>query len=274
MARALREIKERLKMVDLVMEVRDARLPLASSNRAMLDEIGQKCHLIVFNKANLTSDDAVREWTKYLDQQEMNFMFVDCFDKTAMKKSVSMARKIVLKNRERTGSVDHKKTKLKLMIVGLPNTGKSSIINQLASKSVTKVADKPGQTQIQQWIIIENDVELLDTPGVMPPMIDKEEHALWLSAVHAIPDDVADEETTARFVVNHLLKEKSETFMARYKLEDPEITIEDTLAKIAVLRGCLTNGGLPDLNRVYKLVLQEFRRGELGKTIFEKAPKL
>jgi ribosome biogenesis GTPase A len=273
MARALREIKERLKMVDLVMEVRDARVPLISGNQSMVDELGQKCRLIIFNKANLATDDSVKAWTAWLEKQEENFMFVDCFDKTAIKKAVQIARKIVLKNRERTGSTAVKKAKLRFMILGLPNTGKSTIINQLAQKGAAKVADKPGVTQIQQWITIENDVELLDTPGVMPPQIHREEHALWLSAIHAIPDDIADEETSARFVVKHLLNEGSETFLARYKIEDPAITIEDTLVKIATLRGCVEKGGLPDLNRVYKLVLQEFRRGELGKTSFEKVPK-
>jgi ribosome biogenesis GTPase A len=159
------------------------------------------------------------------------------------------------------------------MIVGLPNTGKSTIINQLANKSATKVADKPGQTQIQQWITVENDVELLDTPGIMPPMVEREEHGLWLSAIHAIPDDIAGEEMVAIYVINHLLNTKSQVFLDRYKLPSFELSIDEVLHKIAAVRGCLKQKGLPDLDRVYKLILADFRKGELGKTCFGHPPK-
>lgn len=274
MARALREIKQKLRSVDIVLEIRDARVPLASGNRALDEGVGQKCKLIVLNKTNLSDPDATALWAKYFSGKEENHIFIDCFDKNELKKVISMARKIVEKNR-RECNADYVQTnpKLKMMIVGLPNTGKSTIINQMANKSVAKVADKPGLTQIQQWITLEKDVEVMDTPGVMPPQIDKEEHGLWLSAIHAIPDDIAGEETTAKFVVNHLLKAKSQLFLDRYKLESFDMGLEDVLVKIATLRGCLRQGGLPDLDRVYKLLLAEFRKGDLGRTSFGLPPK-
>ena len=274
MAKALREIKQRLKMVDIVLEIRDARAPMASGNHALDKEIGQKSKLIVFNKVNLSDPEMVIKWSAWLDQQKMDYLFVDCFDKAAMKKMISMARKIV-QNKRKECNPEHVETKtsLKLMIVGLPNTGKSTIINQLASKNATKVADKPGQTQIQQWITVENDVELLDTPGVMPPQLDREEHGLWLSAIHAIPDDIADEESTAIYLVKHLTKIKSKPFFERYKLESSELPVEEMLQKIATVRGCLKQKGMPDLERVYKLILSDFRKGELGKTCFGTPPK-
>jgi ribosome biogenesis GTPase A len=158
------------------------------------------------------------------------------------------------------------------MIVGLPNTGKSTIINQLANRNATKVADKPGQTVMQQWITIDKDVELLDTPGVMPPRIDKPQHALWLSAIHALPDDISGEEDTALFLVKHLLDQKSLEFMERYKLSESDNLVDEVLLKIATVRGCLRQKGLPDLDRVYKLVLADFRKGDLGKTSFGTPP--
>ena len=261
-------------MVDIVLEIRDARAPMASGNHALDKEIGQKSKLIVFNKVNLSDPEMVIKWSAWLDQQKMDYLFVDCFDKAAMKKMISMARKIV-QNKRKECNPEHVETKtsLKLMIVGLPNTGKSTIINQLASKNATKVADKPGQTQIQQWIIVENDVELLDTPGVMPPQLDREEHGLWLSAIHAIPDDIADEESTAIYLIKHLTKIKSQAFFERYKLESTDLTVEEMLQKIATVRGCLKQKGMPDLERVYKLILSDFRKGELGKTCFGTPPK-
>ncbi len=274
MAKALREVKKRLTLVDIVLEIRDARVPLASGNKALDAEVGNKCKLIVFNKANLADEALLVQWNDYFEAQGTPFVFVNCFDKPALKKIVSIGRKIVEKNR-RDCNPDYvsKNPKLKMMIVGLPNTGKSTIINQLANRGATKVADKPGLTQIQQWIAIENDVELLDTPGIMPPMIEKDEHALWLSAIHAIPDDIAGEETTALFVVDHLLKRKSKEFLERYKIENSEISVEDALLQVATLRGCLKQKGQPDLMRVYKLILAEFRVGDLGKTCFGVPPK-
>ncbi len=274
MAKALREIKQRLKLVDIVLEIRDARVPLATGNKALDEEVGNKCKLIILNKANLADPALLEQWKNWFEEQGTAFVFVNCFDKPELKKIISIGRKIVEKNRRACDpNYVPTKTKLKMMIVGLPNTGKSTIINQLANRNATKVADKPGQTQIQQWIAIENDVELLDTPGIMPPMIEKEEHGLWLSAIHAIPDDIAGEETTAVFVVNHLLKIKSREFLERFKIESADISVEEALLKVATLRGCLRQKGLPDLERVYKLILAEFRKGELGKTCFGIPPK-
>lgn len=274
MARALREIKNRLKMVDIVLEVRDARVPLVSGNKALDAEIGKKCKIIILNKLNLADPVLVEKWSTWFTAQGTPFVFVDCFDRSAMKKIVTLARKIVEQNRlDCNPDYVENKTKLKMMIVGLPNTGKSTIINQLANKSVTKVADKPGQTQVQQWINVENGVELLDTPGIMPPMVESEQHGLWLSSIHAIPDDIAGEETTAVFILNHLLKIKSKKFFERFKIENEDIGLEAALQKIAVLRGCLKQKGAADLDRVYKLVLLEFRKGDLGNVCFGTPPR-
>lgn len=274
MAKALREIKQKLKMIDVVLEIRDARVPLASGNSALDEGVGQKQKLIVFNKANLADPEKMQLWSEYFESKEIPHIFVNCFDKPSLKKVVSMARKMATENRKQTNpDYVETKTKLRLMIVGLPNTGKSTIINQLANRSATKVADKPGQTQIQQWIHLENDVDLLDTPGVMPPMMTRPEYALWLSAIHAIPDDISGEEDTAVFLVKHLIGIKSKKFYERFKM-DPSITdVDEAFVKIATVRGCLKQKGLPDLDRVHKIVLAEFRAGELGVTCFGLPPK-
>lgn len=274
MAKALREIKEKLKMVDIVLEIRDARAPLASGNRSMTESIGQKPKLILFNKTNLADPENVKLWEEWFRAQGEAFIFVNSLEKTSLKQAMKEARRVVTENRK-LANPDYveTKTKLKMMIVGLPNTGKSSIINQLAGKNATKVADKPGQTQIQQWISIDQNIDLLDTPGVMPPLVEKEEHGLWLSAIHAIPDDIAGEEKIATYLVRYLLDLKAPAFYERYKIPAECIDIDEAFLKIAVTRGCLKQKGLPDLDRVHKIVLSDFRKGDLGKVSFGLPPR-
>jgi ribosome biogenesis GTPase A len=263
MARAIREIKEKLKHVDIVLEIRDARVPLTSGNKAMEEVFRQKSRLILLNKVNLADPKIISKWETWFKAQGEPFMFINCFDKTTLKKVMTLARKIVA---EKKGV---SKEKLKLMVIGLPNTGKSTIINQLANRIAAKTADRPGQTTGQQWINIDDNVDLLDTPGVMPPELAEEEHGLWLSAINAIPDAVMGEELPALFLIKYLLEIKSKDLLERYKLESFELTVNEVLSKIAVLRGCLKQKGLTDYDRVYKLILLDFRGGHLGKCCFE-----
>lgn len=274
MAKALREVKEKLKIVDIVLEIRDARTPLASGNRSMTESIGQKPKLILLNKMNLADPKIVGLWAEWFTAQKENFLFINSLDKSSVKSVVKEARRVVLQNRKASNpDYVETKTKLKMMIVGLPNTGKSSIINALSGKGTAKVADKPGQTQIQQWIALDGDVDLLDTPGIMPPLVEKEEHGLWLSAIHAIPDDIAGEERIASFLVSHFLMIESEEFMKKYKIEDAKLSLDDAFLKIAQARGCIRQKGLPDLDRVHKIVIADFRKGDFGRVSFGLPPK-
>ncbi|MBY0415454.1 MAG: ribosome biogenesis GTPase YlqF [Bdellovibrionales bacterium] len=273
MARAIREIKEKLSTCDIVFEIRDARAPLASGNKMLESTLRQKSHLILLNKVNLASPNMVVEWEKWFQKEGTPFMFIDCFDKGTMKKVLALAHSIVDKKRKESNPGMETKKKMRLMILGLPNTGKSTIINQLAGRTAVKVADKPGQTQVQQLIVIDKDLDLLDTPGVMPPSLAKEEHGLWLSAINAIPDDIVGEELPAKFLVEFFSGLKSKEFKERYKLESLDIPVEDIINKIAILRGCLKGGGKIDAERVYKLILNDFRKGELGRCCFGIPPK-
>lgn len=273
MAKAIREIKEKLRLVDIVIEVRDARVPLASSNRSLDEIFRQKNRLIVLNKTNLADPLKIKIWNEWFKNNKDPFMFVDCFDKSQLKKMLTMARTIVNERKKESNPETHVyKPKIKMMIIGLPNTGKSTIINQLANRNAVKAANKPGQTVVQQWIVIDKDLELLDTPGVMPPKITKEEHGLWLSAINAIPDDIVGEDRPARFLVEYFKSIDSKEFKARYTLETLDLGIDEILDKIAIKRGCLKQKGLPDHERVYKLILIDFRSGALGKCCFGQPP--
>ena len=274
MAKALRQIKEKLKTVDIVLEIRDARAPLVSGNKVLDVTLGSKSRLILLNKVNLADPEMIAKWEVWFKEQGIPYIFANCFEKSAMKKVIALARKVVEEKRlECNPEMVDQKAKLRLMVIGLPNTGKSSIINQLANKKATKVADKPGQTQVQQWITIDKDLELLDTPGVMPPNIESEEHGLWLSAIHAIPDAIVGEEAPAIFIVKYFLKVESPEFKERYKLDSFDLSVDEAFEKIAKARGCIKQKGLPDLDRVYKHILLDFRSGELGKCCFGVPPK-
>lgn len=274
MAKAIREIKEKLNLVDIVLEIRDARVPLASGNKTLDETLRQKSRLILLNKVNLADAVKIHAWEEWFKKSGLNYMFIDCFDKGSMKKVMTLARKIVdQKRRESNPDQKEFKAKIKLMVLGLPNTGKSTIINQLSGRNAVRTADKPGHTQSQQWIVVDNEFDLLDTPGVMPPKLAKEEHGLWLSAINAIPDEVVGEELPAKFIIEHFKSKNSKELKERYKLDSLDYTVEEIMEKIAAVRGCLKQKGLPDLERVYKLILIDFRKGDLGKCCFGLPPE-
>ena len=279
MAKAIREIKEKLKTIDIVFEIRDARAPLASGNRSLDEILHQKSRIIILNKVNLADPKKIALWDAWFKKEGVPFIFIDCFDRAQIKKVLTMAKTIVMEKRKKNNpEKEVQKKKIRMMVLGLPNTGKSTIINQLAGRTVVKVADKPGQTQVQQLIVIDQDLDLLDTPGVMPPSFAREEHGLWLCALNAIPEDVVGDLLPARFIINYyknLAPEDSKMFTERYKLNAqdlPSLSADEIMDKIALLRGCLKQKGELDLDRVYKLILNDFRKGELGKCCFGLPP--
>jgi ribosome biogenesis GTPase A len=273
MMKAMRDIKSKVSLVDLVFEIRDARLPLASGNHSLTSSMNGKSRLILLNKANLADPEMTDKWAKWFEEQGTPYLFINCLDRSAIKSVLSLARKIVEKKRRDCNPEGiSAKEKYKFMVIGLPNTGKSTFINSLASRQATKTADKPGETQVQLWVKVDEEIDLLDTPGIMPPEVERDEHKIWLSIIHAIPAHVVGEEDSARYLVNYFLKHKSPGFFKRYKLESMDLSLDETLNKIAVVRGCLKGKGLPDLDRVYKLILMDFRMGELGKVTFGNPP--
>lgn len=274
MMKAMREIKAKAASVDLVIEIRDARVPLVSGNSSLMTSIGGKCKLILLNKSNLADPLIIDKWKEWFESAETPFLFINCLEKTSIKSVLAEGKKIIEKKRQQCNPEGiSTKEKYKFMIVGLPNTGKSTFINQVANRNATKVADKPGQTQVQLWVHVDDEMMLLDTPGVMPPQVEKEEHKIWLSLINAIPDNIVGEEDPACYLVNYFKKNKSQEFMKRYGLESLDLTLDEILTKIAQTRGCLKQKGLPDLDRVFKLILQDFRAGLLGKVSLGLPPK-
>lgn len=273
MMKAMREIQSKAGLVDIVIEIRDARIPIVSGNRTLTQSMSGKTRIILLNKANLADPVMNEKWADWFEKEGELYLFLNILDKTAVKQVLTKARGLIEKKR-REGNVDIKaKEKYKILIIGLPNTGKSTFINVVANRNAVKVADKPGQTQHNLWVKIDDEMELLDTPGIMPPEIERDEHKIWLSLINAIPAAIVGEEDPACYLIKYFLKNKSQPFMERYKLETLDLTVDEALLKIATVRGCLKQKGEPDLDRVFKLVLMDFRAGELGKISFGTPPQ-
>lgn len=269
MARAMRDIKAKLSIADLVLEVRDARVPLQSGNNAMDEVLGQKGKLIVFNKANLAPKNITNEWQKYFESKNINTIFVDCFDKGDIKKVLHAAKTIVInRKKEFNPEINHENVKVRMMVLGLPNTGKSTLINQMAGRHAARVADKPGHTQAQQLIKVDNNIELLDTPGVMMPSIETHEHGLWLSLIHAIPEDIVRAEDQACYLIEYFQKFKTQEFLEKYKITTLDQDMDSIIAEIAKARGCIKQKAQIDFPRVFNHIIADFRKGDLGKHCF------
>lgn len=272
MNKAIRQVKESLTKVDIVLEIRDARSPLATGNAEFNRAVGQKSKLIVINKKNLADPKIVKLWETWFTEQGHPFIFVNGLDKKALSKVTEIAKNIVVTKIKESNPDFVFERKLKMMIIGLPNTGKSTIINRFANRNATKTADKPGQTQHQLWVKVDSQLELLDTPGIMPPKIFSYEQGLWLAALHAIPATIVKEEDSACFIVKYLLEKKSKIFQEKYKLESLDAELIETLNNIAKTRGCIQQKGVYDYDRVYKLILNDFRSGDLGLVSFGVPP--
>ena len=262
---AKKEIKKSINLVDIIIEVRDARVPLVSGNKAIYESGGTKPYLIVFNKTNLADPKAIKLWQEWLKKQKESFIFINAMDKGSIKTIIKRIKEILSKR-------NFSKKEMSVMILGLPNTGKSTIINKLSGRNATKAASTPGQTKIKLWVKADKDLRILDTPGVMPPVIHKQVHSMWLSAVHAIPDHIITPEYSAPFIVEFLLRAKSKTFQDFYKFESLDIDLETVLEHIGKRRGCLISGGGFDYEYIYKIILTDFRKGSLGLINFELPP--
>lgn len=265
MMKAMREIQSKVGIVDIVIEIRDARSPIVSGNHTLTESMKGKGRLILLNKANLADPAMNEKWAEWFEKEGIPFLFINILDRASVKQVLAKARALIESKRNESNEGIAAKAKYRLMIIGLPNTGKSTFINSVAQKNHVKVADKPGQTQHNLWVKVDDEMELLDTPGIMPPEISRDEHKIWLSLLNAIPAAIVGEEDPACYLVNYFLKKKTPEFQKRYQLETFDMSLDEALLKIATVRGCLKQKGLPDLERVFKLILMDFRAGELGR---------
>ncbi|QAT40183.1 ribosome biogenesis GTPase YlqF [Clostridium sp. JN-9] len=270
MAKTRREIKENLKLVDAVIEIRDARIPRSSSNPDVDDICGNKPRLILLNKSDLSEAKITNQWIKSLSSENVKAISVNSISGDGLK-NIKPALNEMLKEKH-----DRKKQKGivniidRVMVVGIPNVGKSSFINKMARNSIAKIGDKPGVTKSKQWIKTKIGIELMDTPGILWPRLDSEEVQYNLAFTGAIKDEIMDIETLALKLVERLQNAYPERLMERYKIQALSEDSLENLNNIARKRGNVISGGEIDYNRVAVMLLDEFRGGKLGKITLER----
>lgn len=273
MAKTRRLIKESLSQVDAVTELLDARIPLASRNPE-LDELTQKKpRIVLLNKCDMADSKTTEKWIEYFKEKGQYAIAVDCRTGKGLNQYHSLIRTVLkdkIKQNEERGMPGKP---LRVMVVGIPNTGKSSFINRMAGKSRAKVADKPGVTRHNQWFAIGNGIELLDTPGVLWPKFDDPEVGDKLSFIGSVKDEVTDVETMAVRLLKILMSDYRTLLCERYKLKDEDIDDKEpweVLETIGRKRGMLIRGGEVDTERASVMLLDEYRSAKLGKISFEK----
>lgn len=275
MAKTRRLIAANLKLVDAVVEIVDARAPLSSRNPEMDSMTKGKPRMILLNKCDLADDKATQKWINYFRSTGAEAVAVDCKSGKGVKNLLPNVKNTVLKElmekRQRSGMTG---ASVRLMIVGIPNVGKSSLINRLAGGKRAKVEDRPGVTRTKQWVKLDNSAELLDMPGVLWPKFEDQSAAIRLAFTGAISDDILDIETLAMKLLSFLAENYPQSLTERYKVElSDEDTGLDLLEKVGKKRGMMISGGEINTERAAITVLDEFRSGKLGRITLELPPQ-
>lgn len=272
MKKAERLIEENLKLVDLVIEILDARIPSSSQNPNLQNLIGNKPRLTALLKADLADVELTKLWLKKFRDDGIIAVAVDAIQGTGIKKLIDAAKTLAEKNTHKLVKYGAKPRPARAMIIGIPNVGKSSLINRLAGVNHTKIENRPGVTRAKQWIKIAERLQLLDTPGILPPKFDDQNVALKLAWTYAISDEVHDLEPITYLLLETLAKKNPAGIYERYKLEKLPTIGQEILEIIGFKRGCIRKGGLLDVDKAVKLVLSEFRAGKIGRVTLDDCP--
>lgn len=269
MAKTRRELKENIKLVDAVIEIRDARIVKSSANPEIDDICGDKPRIILLNKSDLSEEKITSEWIKYLSNNRIGLIAVNSISGAGLNSIKPMIDNLLKEKHDRLKAKGLVNIVTRAMVVGIPNVGKSSFINKMAKNNIAKTGDRPGVTKSRQWIKTKLGIELMDTPGILWPKFEDEEVALNLAFTGAIKDEIMDIEELALKLIERLQRNYPQRLMERYKLDlldsDPLINMEN----IAKKRGAISSGSSIDYNRVAVLILDEFRGGKLGRISLE-----
>lgn len=277
MAKTRRLIKESLSMVDAVTELLDARIPMSSRNPELDELTNKKPRIVLLNKCDMADDNITRQWIEYFREQGQYALPVDCRSGKGLNKYHELVRTVLadkIRSNEEKGMPGKA---IRMMVVGIPNTGKSSFINRMAGKNRAKVADKPGVTRHNQWFAIGGGIELLDTPGVLWPKFDDPVVGDRLAFIGSVKDEVLDSETMAVRLIEVLREGYEDKLTSRFKLKNiddiHQVMPWEILEEIARERGMLIRGGEVNTERASVMLLDEYRGGKMGKISFERPPR-
>ncbi len=269
MTKAKRQMQEDIKLVDLVIELLDARIPQSSRNPD-IDQLGQnKYRLILLNKADLADDRTTKEWIAFFEEKGYFVLALDSRGRNQMKQVSAKIAQVCEEKTKRDLKRGIKNRPVRAMVVGIPNVGKSTFINSFAGKSCAKTGNKPGVTKGKQWIRLNKSVELLDTPGILWPKFEDQQVGLHLACIGAIKDEILVTEELALELLGLISENYPGVLAKRYDIEETE-NMTEMLEAIARNRNCIRKGNDLDYTKAATLVIDEFRRGVLGKISLEK----
>lgn len=262
MAKAKRQMEEQLKLVDIVIELRDARMPLASGNPLLEEMAKNKERLVILNKADMADEIENKKWTNYFK----HVLICDSLNEKITKKIVEEVKLILKDKLDKAKARGIRKKVLRAMVVGIPNVGKSTFINNIVKKRVAKSENRPGVTKNLQWIRINEDVELLDTPGVLWPKIVDQDKAKILALLGSMNDEILDEEAIVLFGLDYIRNKYPSFLSTRYSVDESSTSL---LLDIGKNKGCLTSGQI-DKKKTCDMLLKEIRSAKIGRITFEK----
>ena len=270
MAKAKRQLSDQVAKADVIVELCDARLPRSSRNPDLKGIIRQKNHLLIMQKSDLADETETARWLRYFRSQGLKAAAID-----VNKQYKQVLRMIQAEAQER---IDRAKERginktVRAIVVGVPNVGKSTLINRLYGSAVREVSDRPGVTRANQWVRVSPYLEILDTPGLLWPRLDDQKAALRLSYIAAVRDDIQDIFALAISLLDDMMDMKPEAVTARFKVDDASLRGQALLDAVCYGRGFLLKGNQPDEERGCRVVLEEFRSGKLGRITLESAPE-
>ncbi|XMB86975.1 ribosome biogenesis GTPase YlqF [Mycoplasmatota bacterium WC44] len=270
MQKAKRQMTEKMGLIDVVFELVDARIPLSSTNPYVSEIIKDKPRVVLLNKSDKANEAKTKEWIKYFDSLGIVAVAINSLSGDGVSK-ITKGAKIALKEKiEKDKAKGLKEKAIRALIVGIPNVGKSTLINRLASRRATKVGDRPGVTKTQQWIKVGKELELLDTPGILWNKFDEVETGYRLALTGAIKDEILPVDDVVIYGINFYKEHHPERIKKRYNVTDLEDPV-DVLDQIGKSRGCI-RGGQTDYEKVFTLFLNDVRGGLLGRITLDDVP--
>ena len=269
MAKARRQVTEQLKLVDIIFELVDARLPLSSRNPMIDEVINQKPRLIILNKMDMADEVQTRRWVQFFEERGMKAVALNSFEGKGLANVTKAAQEILKEKWDRMKSKGMKPRAIRAMIVGIPNVGKSTLINRLAKKNIAKTGNTPGVTKAQQWIKVGKEIELLDTPGILWPKFEDQQIGYKLAVTGAIKDSITNMEDLAVYALRFLEERYPERLHERYGIERVDEDLVVTFDAIGKKRRVFGQGGEIDYDQVSLLVIRDLRSEHLGRITFD-----
>ena len=277
MLKTKKQIIEDIKLIDVIVEILDARIPVASQNPDIKQITSNKKKIVVLNKCDLANETETKKWIKYFENQGIKAIETDSNLGKGIKETLKQVQAIMQEEIEKAANKGRTNKNIRMMI-GIPNVGKSSFINRMTNKKSAEVGNRPGVTKQKQWVRVSSNIELLDTPGVLWPKFESEEVALKLAYTGSIKDEILDKTNVAYNLLKYLLKNNKKELFERFKLTEADfnsiILEEDEVLElmniIAKKRGAIISGGEIDYEKISSIILNDFRTGKIGKITLEK----